>query len=57
MSKGWRSKRKFKGGGILLDQGIHMLDMINLFIGETVEVKSDFQFFGIKMLKIMHLHC
>ena len=40
MSKGWRSKRKFAGGGILLDQGIHMLDMINLFIGEIVEVKS-----------------
>jgi predicted dehydrogenase len=40
ISKGWRSKRKYAGGGILLDQGIHMLDMINLFVGDIVEVKS-----------------
>ena len=23
----WRAKRKYSGGGILLDQGIHMLDL------------------------------
>ena len=40
ISKGWRSKRAYAGGGILLDQGIHMLDMINLFVDEIVEVKS-----------------
>jgi len=40
ISKGWRSKREYAGGGILLDQGIHMLDMINLFVDEIVEVKS-----------------
>jgi predicted dehydrogenase len=40
MSKGWRSERKFAGGGILLDQGIHMLDMINLFVGDIDDVKS-----------------
>lgn len=40
ISTGWRSKRKYAGGGILLDQGIHMLDMINLFVDEIVEVKS-----------------
>jgi len=28
----WRSKRKFAGGGILIDQGIHMLDLF-LFLG------------------------
>ncbi len=28
------------GGGILLDQGIHMLDLFNLFLGEFTSVKS-----------------
>lgn len=38
--KGWRAERKYAGGGILLDQGIHMLDMIRYFAGEFEEVKS-----------------
>ena len=37
---GWRSKREIAGGGILLDQGIHMLDLMRLFCGEFVKVKS-----------------
>ncbi|MEK7555171.1 MAG: Gfo/Idh/MocA family oxidoreductase, partial [Patescibacteria group bacterium] len=37
---GWRAKRKYAGGGILLDQGIHMLDMILYFAGDFPEVKS-----------------
>lgn len=36
----WRSERKYAGGGILLDQGIHMLDLMRLFCGEFKEVKS-----------------
>ncbi len=36
----WRSKKKFAGGGILLDQGIHMLDMINYFCGPFSNFKS-----------------
>ena len=36
----WRSKREQCGGGILLDQGIHMLDLFRLFRGDFVEVKS-----------------
>ncbi|PWS28177.1 oxidoreductase [Pedobacter yonginense] len=39
-SGGWRSKREVAGGGILLDQGIHMVDLMRLFCGEFVEVKS-----------------
>lgn len=39
-SGGWRSKREVAGGGILLDQGIHMLDLMRLFCGEFDEVKS-----------------
>jgi predicted dehydrogenase len=30
----WRTKRMLSGGGILLDQGIHMVDMMRLFAGE-----------------------
>ena len=39
-SGGWRSERKYSGGGILLDQGIHMVDLMRLFTGEFVDVKS-----------------
>ena len=37
---GWRSERKLAGGGILLDQGIHMVDLMRLFCGDFCEVKS-----------------
>ena len=37
---GWRSKKRYAGGGILLDQGIHMLDMIHYLGGDFDEVKS-----------------
>jgi predicted dehydrogenase len=36
----WRSMKRFSGGGILLDQGIHMLDMFRYFAGEFSEIKS-----------------
>jgi predicted dehydrogenase len=36
----WRTKRALAGGGILLDQGIHMVDMMRLFAGEFVDVHS-----------------
>ena len=36
----WRSDPETAGGGILLDQGIHMLDLFRLFAGEFAEVKS-----------------
>ncbi len=39
-SSGWRAERRYAGGGILLDQGIHMLDMIRFFAGDFEEVKS-----------------
>lgn len=39
-SGGWRSKRELAGGGILLDQGIHMVDLMRLFCGEFEEVRS-----------------
>ncbi len=36
----WRTKRKIAGGGVLLDQGIHMIDLIRLFAGEFTQVYS-----------------
>lgn len=36
----WRNDPSVGGGGILLDQGIHMLDLFRLFVGEFVEVRG-----------------
>lgn len=36
----WRTERVLSGGGILIDQGIHMVDMMRLFAGEFVDVHS-----------------
>ncbi len=36
----WRTKRDIAGGGILLDQGIHMVDLMLLFVGEFSEIRS-----------------
>ena len=36
----WRSKKKFAGGGILLDQGIHVLDLLRFFNGDFYEFKG-----------------
>lgn len=36
----WRTQRAMAGGGVLLDQGIHMVDLMRLFGGEFTEVHS-----------------
>lgn len=36
----WRDNPDLAGGGILLDQGIHMLDLFRHFAGEFSEIKS-----------------
>ena len=36
----WRTQRALAGGGVLLDQGIHMVDLLRLFVGEFTQVHS-----------------
>lgn len=36
----WRTHRVIAGGGVLLDQGIHMVDLMRLFGGDFSEVHS-----------------
>ncbi|MEM7352106.1 MAG: Gfo/Idh/MocA family oxidoreductase [Acidobacteriota bacterium] len=36
----WRNQSEIAGGGILLDQGIHMLDLCRYFCGDFNEVQS-----------------
>lgn len=36
----WRTHRELAGGGVLLDQGIHIVDLIRLFAGDFTEVYS-----------------
>lgn len=38
-SKSWRNDKGVSGGGILLDQGIHMLDLFRFFCGDFDAVK------------------
>ncbi len=38
--KDWRSDPEISGGGILIDQGIHMLDLILLFSGDFNDIHS-----------------
>ena len=36
----WRTRRAIAGGGVLLDQGIHMVDLMRLFGGDFRDVHS-----------------
>ena len=38
--KEWRFKKELSGGGELIDQGSHLLNLTNFFIGEMGKVKS-----------------
>ncbi|HCJ11950.1 MAG: hypothetical protein A2Y14_04905 [Verrucomicrobia bacterium GWF2_51_19] len=37
----WRSDKTLAGGGILLDQGIHMLDLLYYFMGPFTHIQSE----------------
>ncbi len=36
----WRNNTEISGGGIMLDQGIHMLDLLYYFMGKFTEIQS-----------------
>ena len=36
----WRTQRALAGGGVLLDQGIHIVDLLRLFAGEFTDIHS-----------------
>lgn len=36
----WRSRREFAGGGIMMDQGIHMLDLFLMMAGDFEDVHA-----------------
>lgn len=36
----WRNDTSISGGGIMLDQGIHMLDLMYYFMGEFTQIQS-----------------
>ncbi|MBR4083456.1 MAG: Gfo/Idh/MocA family oxidoreductase [Lachnospiraceae bacterium] len=36
----WRNDIELAGGGILLDQGIHMLDLLRYFVGDFTEING-----------------
>jgi predicted dehydrogenase len=36
----WRNDEAISGGGILLDQGIHMLDLFRYFVGDFTEIQG-----------------
>lgn len=39
-AQNWRNDPELSGGGILIDQGIHMLDLFQMFAGRFTEVQS-----------------
>ena len=39
-SRNWRNDPEQSGGGILIDQGIHMLDLFQMFAGRFTDVQS-----------------
>jgi len=44
--EGWRTDRRQAGGGILLDQGVHMLDLFRLFAGDFERCQSRIRSWG-----------
>ena len=47
--KEWRAKPSISGGGELIDQGSHLIDLSRLFLGEFNEVKSFINTYFYKM--------
>ena len=41
-NENWRNYKKYSGGGILIDQGIHMIDLFRYLTGEEYECLSSY---------------
>ena len=44
MTTGWRAEKEKSGGGVLMDMGYHIIDIIHLYFGKPKDVKSKFEF-------------
>lgn len=45
MEKEWRGKREIAGGGEMLDQGVHLVDLARWFLGEFASVQGSVERF------------
>jgi predicted dehydrogenase len=45
MEKEWRGKRTIAGGGEMLDQGVHLVDLARWFLGEFTQVQGSVERF------------
>jgi predicted dehydrogenase len=44
MTAGWRSRHEFAQGGVLLDMGYHVIDIINDFFGVPTKIQTQFSY-------------
>ena len=51
MEKEWRANKELCGGGELLDQGVHIIDLVRWFGGEIIEVygKTETKFWNVEV--------
>lgn len=56
-SGAWRGTRKLDGGGALMNQGIHQIDLLLYFMGKPVEVYARTSLVGHKGLEVEDLAC
>ena len=51
--KEWRMRKNISGGGELIDQGAHIIDLSRLFLGNFILKNHCLKIFGNQMLTIM----
>lgn len=44
ITTGWRSKQDLAKGGVLLDMGYHVIDMVNVFFGMPTQIQAQFSY-------------
>lgn len=53
----WRGTRRFDGGGCLMNQGIHQIDMLLWFLGKPVKVTAQTALVGHTGIEVEDLAC